>query len=524
MSVRSRSAFTFWRSRVGRTREDRGYLAYLVVMVGLVTVLPAARAVWMAASSPDVVAALASTDAATTTGAVAAFLWGGAALAGRHRGPALLPAALTHTLGSSDLTRWDTYRTVFARSALVVTTLTTSAAAVVSASLALGGVTEPWSTVSFVAAGALVGILTTVCWLVGQAFPRAAVVLGLALAALGATALLAPALQPFLPSGWVAATYPATGGRGFGTGGIEIGGSGIAGSAALGGLGIGGSVALGGLVALSTAAATAVPALLARLRLADLLDHATRWQTASVAVTSLDVAAGSDAYRGRPQVGRSIRAIRRSRPLPWTFVLRDAVGAMRAPGRLAAGVGALAVASLLVTLALVHPAASWPLGAAAGLLAFAGLGPLTDGVRHAAQVASDLPLYGFADETLLALHALFPALAAIIVLGIAAAASGCVLGAGAASVVGAVALGILALLTRIVAALKGALPPGLLAPIPTPAGDLGAAVRLAWSLDALLWAALIGVGAALILAAPGVVAGAAAGIVAVGIRRWRHRR
>ena len=99
-----------------------------------------------------------------------------------------------------------------------------------------------------------------------------------------------------------------------------------------------------------------------------------------------------------------------------------------------------------------------------------------------------------------------------------------VVGIGAAApLVSALALGLLALIARIGSALKGQLPPALLTPIPTPMGDLGAAMRMAWAVDAVLLTALAGAAAALAFASPLLLAGATVAIVAVGISRWRRR-
>lgn len=84
-------------------------------------------------------------------------------------------------------------------------------------------------------------------------------------------------------------------------------------------------------------------------------------------------------------------------------------------------------------------------------------------------------------------------------------------------------LGMLALIARVSNALKGPLPPALLTPIPTPMGDVGAAIRMTWALDALLLAALARASAALAFQAPALLIGVTATLLGVGINRWRHR-
>ncbi|GAA3642203.1 hypothetical protein GCM10022200_27460 [Microbacterium awajiense] len=94
------------------------------------------------------------------------------------------------------------------------------------------------------------------------------------------------------------------------------------------------------------------------------------------------------------------------------------------------------------------------------------------------------------------------------------------LAAGVASVV----LGLMTLAARVSGALKGPLPPALLAPIPTPAGDLGAAARLAWALDGVLLTAAAGASVALIAMSPFAVLMVGVAIGGLVLRRWRHRR
>ena len=97
-------------------------------------------------------------------------------------------------------------------------------------------------------------------------------------------------------------------------------------------------------------------------------------------------------------------------------------------------------------------------------------------------------------------------------------------GIGAAAPIGSsLILGLLALIVRAASALKGSLPVALLIPIPTLVGDLGAAVRLAWALDAVLFAALAGAAAASAFSSPILLIGVSVALLGVGIRRWRHR-
>jgi len=485
-----------WRARNVRTSGDRGYLTYMVVMVGLVAVAPVARAVWLSAASADGVALLGSAAAPGVTVLVVATLWAGALLIGRERGPALLPPFLTHALATSDMARSDAFRGPVLRAGALVTAATTLFAVLVAGSLMSHGLVDLLSVVTFTVIGTMTGVITTVAWLAGQSFPRAAVPVALGLIGLGVASASVPALQPFVPWGWVGIAYP----------------------------GSGSPHAVAALFAVTVAAVVTVPVLMTRLSLAELASQATRWDAATVHATGMDFNTAAAVYQGRPRLGRRIRAVRPMGRMSGTFLLRDAIGAARAPGRLIAAVLALVCAGALITFAFAPATPGWLLGAAAGLVAFAGLGPLTDGVRHAASVASDFPLYGISDEHLLANHLLFPLAVTVVVLLAAVCVCSVAAGIGAgAPILSSLALGTLTLSARISNALKGPLPPVLLTPIPTPMGDLGAASRMAWAMDALLLTALAGAATAMMFHAPALLTGVSVTLLAVGINRWRHR-
>ncbi|WP_139416442.1 hypothetical protein [Agromyces laixinhei] len=492
MSSRSAGAMRIWRARNARSRRDRAFLAYMVFMIAVVAVAPLARAVWLSATSAESVAVLASSTAPAVTVLVVAGLWAGALLLGRNRGPALRPSFLTHALATSDLPRSDTFLRPLLIAGSLVTALTTIIAGLLAGSLVSHELADPLSAASFAMVGTLVGVITTVAWLAGQALPRAALPIALGILSLGA-ATAAPAAHPFTPWGWVGLAYPG-----------------------------GSPLLLIPMIALTAALVTAAPALMNRLDSAGLVAQAARWDSSTAHATIMDFSAAATIYQTRPHLGRRIRTVRSIRWLPATFLISDAISAVRTPGRFVAGVVAIVAAGVLITLAFAPGTPGWPLGAAAGLTVFAGVGPLTDGVRHAASIASDFPLYGISDERLLANHTLFPLIVTLLVL--LAVVIVCSTGTGIGpAVVGALALGPLALASRVGNALKGPLPPALLTPIPTPVGDLDPVVRMAWALDGMLLAALAGASAALAFDAPLLLAGATIVLISVGFSRWRHR-
>lgn len=496
MTSRATAALAIWRARNVRTTGDRAYVVYMVLMVALVTVTPVARAVWLSVTSAEGIDVLASPAAPGVTTLVVAGLWAGAMVLGRERGPALLPPLPTHAFATSDLSRSDTFRRPVLRAGAAVTALTTVIAGMIGVGLGSSGLVDPLGAGVFVAAGALVGVIATVAWLAGQVFPRAAVPIALGVLALGAVTAAIPVMQPFTPWGWVGRAYPG-------------GGSGVP---------------LAALTALTAVLVATVPVLMNRLGVAELTAQAARWDSATTHATGMDFGAAATIYQGRPHLGRRLRAVRPIRRRPAVFLIRDAIGAVRTPGRLLVGVLAVAAAGTLLTLAFAPAMPGWALGAAAGVILFAGLGPLTDGIRHAASVAADFPLYGVSDEQLLASHALFPLSVTVIVL--LAVVVVCSVAAGiaaAAPIVSSLTLGLLALIARVSNAVKGPLPPALLTPIPTPMGDLGAAVRLTWALDGMLLVALAGASATLAFESPILLVSVAVALVGVAIKRWRHR-
>lgn len=500
MTGRVRAAIGIWRARNVRTGRDGAYAVYLALMVALVTVIPVVRAAWLGVTSPEGIAAISAGTAPETAILVVAALWAGALLLGRDRGPAVRPPFLTHALATSGLPAAEAFRGPVLRAGALVTALTTAAAGLLGAALVSARLADPLDAGLFLVVGALVGVIATVAWLAGQALPRTAVPAAVVVCALGAASAVAPALQPFTPWGWVGLAYPLAGG-----------------SAAV--------AALTALGALSAALVCAIPPLLNRLRLRELLAQSVRWDSATTHAGGMDFSAAVSVYQRRPRRGRRLRAVRAPGHPAVVFLVRDAIGAVRTPGRLAIGVLVVAAAGALLALAFAPAAAGWALGAAAGTVLFAGLGPLTDGLRHAASISAGLPLYGIGDEQLLARHLLFPTILTLVVLLTAAVATSLVTGIPPLGpLAGALVLGPLALLARVDAALKGPMPPALLAPVPSPVGDLGAAVRMAWAIDALLLVALSGAAAALVLVSPLPAAGAAAVLLVVGVSRWRQRR
>lgn len=498
MTSRLHAGIGIWRARHPRSAADRVYFVYVLVLVGLASVAPVARLVWLGTTSPTGLALLTAALAPLVAEALIIALWCVALLAGRARGPAVLPPFLTYAVGTSDLPRRSALRAPVVRAGAVVTVLTTLIAAIIAGSLLAGGQTTVTHLVLFTIVGLAAGVITTALWLMGQAIPRVAAPVAAVLVALFAVRLLLPQLLPFTPWGWTALLYPTA--------------SDSAPDAII--------IA----VVLTIAALASVPVLLDRIRFETLSAQAARWDTAAVHAAGMDFNSAASVYTARPRTGRRLRAVRSGRMLWLTFLRRSAVGALRTPGRLVSGIIGLALAGALVTCAFLPGVNGWMLGVTAGLVVFMAVGPLSDGIRHAAQVASDLPLYGVGDARLLGLHVQFPLLVSLVVPTAASLLAAVLLGVPTPSAVAAAALGGLGVLGRLDSALKGPMPPELLTPIPTPVGDLGALVRLVWALDGALLAALSGVAVVLVFSNPLLLLVLAGLQAIIGIGRWRRRR
>lgn len=495
MTNRVTAPLRIWRSRNTRARGDHAYLAYMILMLTLVTVAPIVRAISVSMTSTEGIALLTSPAASSVTTLAVSGIWAFSLLLGKVRGPALRPPFVTHALASSSLPRATSFVGPLLRSSTILVALTTVVGVLIGASLVLTGHSKPSDAMLFVLASTCVGIISSIAWLVGQAMPRTASLLAPTVFALGAVTSTVPAIQPFTPWGWVGLAYPVAAATG----------------------------TLAPLLAVTAVAVACAPTLLSRLTLTLLTAQATRWEAATSHATGMELAAAATVYQAAPKVGRHLRTVRPALRRPLVFLLRDAVGAARTPVRFATAALALAAAAALFTLSLVPESPDWALSAIAGVILFAALGPFTDGIRHAASVASDLPLYGITDERLLAYHTLFPVLATVIVLVIATAICSLLIGHAIPAILGSLSLGILAIIARIGNALKGPLPPALLTPIPTPMGDLGAAARLAWAMDSVLLTALAGASTALVFQSPVLLVAVSIALTGLTFHRWRHR-
>ncbi|MBN9612404.1 MAG: hypothetical protein J0H64_02875, partial [Actinobacteria bacterium] len=389
-----------------------------------------------------------------------------AALAGAHTGPAHARLPEVDLVLSGALPRRLVLRRPMLRVAIAAVILLLSiVGTLLGGEAARGGFELPSGLAPLVgAAGA--GLLAAAAMLLGQLgrAPRWAVAsAGAALAALFGTRAFG-----WLPLGWAA-----------------------------------GSEANWGLLALGVAAAALAYATSSRVPRDVLREQSLRWSVVSALALTGDLHMATERLGAPVRIGRSWhRAAQHwtSRtPGPTELILRrDVLGVARTPGRsLGALAGGLAAGMVLASGALRadEPLPAAVAGAVAVLLVYASIGPWCRGLRAAAGTLGGAPLVPQTPSGLVLRHALVPGALAVLVVSIGCAATSALLGADAEPVLRAAACGgiagLLALGLRLVGALKVTLPSRLLAPIPTPAGDMSGVNVLLWSLDGVFWAALI---------------------------------
>lgn len=486
MTSRITSARAIWAARDPKAPADRALAGYSLLLVGLIVVAPVARLVWLFLTEPEVAGALGSPRVTDVAGLVLGALWGLALVVGASRGPAILPPFLVFAVADSDLPRL----VVFRRRMVVAAVALGAAIGVIAATVAASTVARGHGTLVGVlsagVAGALVGVVTSVLWLVGQVYPRGAKGVAVVIAGLGVSVAL------------------------IGPGGLTS---------------LTASAGLAALAVVAVASVAAVPALLERLEGDALAEQSQRWDTAIAHATSLDLSSASATFRARPTAGRRLCAILPSKRLGLVFAARDLVGAVRTPGRLASGTAFLAASAALLAVAIANPAYGLPLGAGSGALAFVGLGSMTDGIYHAARVASDLPVYGISDRRLLALQSAVPLGMSVVVSVASAAIASVVLGVGfsAVSLWAAPAVAVIALVTRISDALRGPSPLFLLTPAPSALGDPMPLIRVLWALDGTILASLAGAAGANADASAVGLCVAAFVVLAICSLRWSRR-
>ncbi|MBL3700896.1 hypothetical protein [Leucobacter luti] len=474
---------------VRRARGDRlsagevSYRIYVAVMLLIIVVAPFVRTAILAAVPvlPDSALSFPAQFAAVLTLLVAGVVLlggrGGPARAGLPQLDLLFPTAIPRwRLLAPPVLRW--FGGGAAGGALL--------GGMVATVFALVG-PLPWElAVATVAAGAGLGVLVVGALLLGQRGPRTRAVVAAVLAGLAAAQLSLGALwDPWSAAARLLETGAAVSLAG-GPGGFEV--------VAVFVPGVWATMAIP-LAAAVVALAGALP-FAARLPRELLRAQAVNWDAAST------LAVTGDPNAALARLGTPVRSGRRLRLRPaetvfGTLVRRDLLGLARAPGRSLAALVGVAAAGACWAAALA-PGQGFVgaalLGAAATALASLSLQPWCRGIVTAASGAGSPPLLPLGPGGLILRHSAVPALAAglAVCLGVLLAGAG----AGAGMPLLALATGpVLAasvVLLRIAAALKGSIPLRLLAPVPTPAGDLASVNVFLWTIDGPVVSVLVG--------------------------------
>lgn len=464
-----RATLRQWNKR-SRRGSDIAYLVYISILVGAIVLVPLIRAAWLLLSEPAAIAVLTAPWFGDI--AVAASLVLMSAACAPWAAPAVRRAFLARVLSDAPAPFALSFGAPVVRWWLVAVVAAGAVAALVHGVLlsasAGSGLALVCATVSAIAAATL----ATVCAVAAQRSATVGNALSVGLMALAATVVVfSPAVAVF--------SQPI------------------------------GAMSLG---VLALIAACCVPSLLNSTQPHALLAASVRRDAAVVGFTLMDASVLGDAVRDVPRGRRRRSAVPRV-PRALAFAVSAAVGAARTPLRLARGLIVLAGG---FTLAAAAPSA-WTVGLAAALV-YLGIGACMTGVEQAALAARTPAVFGVSDVTLLARHAIFPAvvLAAASLIGLAGGPTGL----GVALIVG-----VAVLVARVFAALTPPAPLELLLPMPTPAGDVGAFLRLLWALQGPIFAAALSIALlpAVLNADLARLVWAAAIAAALLIARWRTR-
>lgn len=462
-----RALRTIYRDRADSPRAtDVSFTVYAALLAILVVGIPVTRTLVVLASTPSVLSLFHAVEAerivSVACGVILVIVVG----MGSVRGPVLLSPFFVTLLADTAIPRSRALSRTFANTSFLFVGGFLFVGIVLSAVRVFGGGLGILSGIEFVAACLLIAVLACVLWLSGQGLGRHAWVASacLAFAVLGSV-LVGPALR-FTPWGWLGAVWT--------------------GDPALS------RIALGALTALALGSLLFVPKMLNSLSRESLLQQAQRWQAASIAGTTGDLATALGRFRITPRVGRRWKAF--GRGATWIRVLRsDFVGALRTPGRFLSGLVTVTAAFALLTISVSPSPATvtgqgvaWILGAAAAGAAYIGAGVFVDGFRHAAVSAGVPPLHPYSPTQHYVLRLTFP-LALTVSLAAAGFGIGWAFGAPAHAIVVDLMVVLLVVLARAFESVKGPPPLFLLTtPIPSPAGDPMILFLLAWQVDALL--------------------------------------
>jgi hypothetical protein len=300
------------------------------------------------------------------------------------------------------------------------------------------------------------GLFGSVCWLAGQAAPKAGQLL---------TPLLLVGLAVWSALGWPSAALNPS---------VDP----LAGAVAL----------LAGLVA-----ALATPRLLRGIGLNQRLGQAIRWEAAGTALLGGTASEAAAAFQVRPR-GRHLGA---GRAKTWrrALIALDGWGLIRTAGASFGGLAALVTAGALVAAALPGgpPLLLSPgvIGLVAGLVGFGALGPFCHGLRNWSSDFRGQRQYGTRPLAMVAVRSVYPVVAGAVAVGIGLVLRAPAADAALAFSVWPLWLAVL-LVLRMADTLRGALPDYLQISVSTPGGDFMPVARWIWQMDGYVLAGLFG--------------------------------
>lgn len=465
-----RTTLRQWNHRARRAPSEIAYLVYVGILVGAIVLVPVIRAVWLLLAEPAALAVL--TAPPFSAYVVAAVLIVLASATAPWTAPAARRPFLARVLSDTPAAYAASFSGPVWRYALCVVAIAGGVAALLQGVLASAGLTSAAIGISVVIAAMATGVIATVVALVSQAWPRIGMGVSISLVA-GA---LVVAIT--LPDVSVLASLPS----------------------------------VAGLSALALTLAAATPLILNRMRPRHIMAASIRRDGLIVGATLMDASAIDDAAVEVPAIGRRWMIGKRV-PLALSFATAAAVGAARTPARLVRS-----AAVLLAGFALAAVVPSGWVVAAASALVYLGLGGFVTALKHAALAVRTTPMYGVSDAALLGMHAIFPASVALVasVVGFVGGTPGFAL---------CLTIAIAAIAARVFAALTPPTPLSLLMPIPTPAGDAAALLRVGWALQGLILVGATSV--ALLPAVHGIDPWRFVWVTAVAatimVARWRNR-
>lgn len=484
-----------WSRPREKSPSQLAYVIYLIPVLGLFTLAPVLRAVWLIANDVSVASGFIRAFVDPWPALFALCLWGIALMLGRLRGPVVTHPFLAFALTGGPMTP----RQAFGRKLWLQIGLASVVGGMISAIVVLAwgaiGDLEPYSATGAISGGLLVGSLAVVLWLLGQVLRERTILVILLFLALGLPALWTPVA--WHPIGWVgAALRPGTE-----------------------------PWALLPLVALTGVLFALIPSFIDRASPQTVMRQSLRWESAVSQAALFEFSSAAETYQPEPSTARAVFAVRGWIGLTGTIVIRDAIASIRTPARLAISSSVMIVAGGFLIAATDWGFQSLTLGGVAALVCYLAAGALCDGLRHVCNTKDSMPLYGVRHERLLLAHSIFPICALFALSLVGGTLAMFMLPNDGIRMVGLVAfipfaIGIVA--CKLLDGMKPPTPISLLTPVPTPIGDLAIVNRLIWALDTPLIAFLIGVAVAVGLGALWLPLLLGSVVAAIFWRRWTH--